>query len=59
MKVYIQPKIKLHLHTYETPLLNGGSEQGNDAGDAEARGATFMDDNVSTWGNVWANNDDF
>lgn len=53
-KLYIQPNTKLHVHTLRLPLMNGGSEQGNDAGDSEARGASFMDDESdSKWGDVW------
>lgn len=53
-KLYIQPNTKLHVHTLRQPFMNGGSEQGNDAGDAMARGASLMDDEgENEWGNVW------
>ena len=53
-KLYIQPNTKLHVHTLHQSLMNGGSEQGNDSGDAMARGASFMDDESGNeWGNVW------
>lgn len=38
---------------YDGPTIGSG-EQGNDPGDSEARGASFMDDESgSAWGNVW------
>lgn len=57
-KEYIQPKIKLHIRVleslmYDGPVIGSG-EQGNDPGDSEAKGTSFVDDESdSKWGNVW------
>ncbi len=49
---YIQPNIKIHVKVAHS-LLAGTNEHGMDAGDGEAKGVNFIDDeNANAWENV-------
>ena len=49
---YIQPNIKIHVKVAHS-LLESTNEHGMDAGDGEAKGVNFIDDeNTNAWENV-------
>ena len=50
---YIQPNIKIHVKVAHSLLNNNTYEHGMDAGDGEAKGVNFIEDeNANAWENV-------